>query len=250
MVAGFPRRGAVGVGGVSPAAFGDAMRCGLARGGPAGRSVADGGRASGHLPDVAGTRGHPCRRAMVGRGRWWLPVDPGRAAVVDTSVGDGVGSGRGPEDTVAQSVDRAGAGDGARSGGAHEYDREFRWCGAGLLTLGRRFRRPRGQCRQGYAPCRVPDVRTGPRRSEGLRGRPLAPMADGTAEGAPNEERTGGRDPFDCPRRWEADVVLVDGRTVHLRPIVPTDADRIVALHARLSERTRYLRYFGAYPRI
>ncbi|MGW9310303.1 bifunctional acetate--CoA ligase family protein/GNAT family N-acetyltransferase [Saccharomonospora azurea] len=60
----------------------------------------------------------------------------------------------------------------------------------------------------------------------------------------------GGRDPFDYPRRWEADVVLADGRTVHLRPIVPTDADRIVALHARLSERTRYLRYFGAYPRI
>lgn len=78
----------------------------------------------------------------------------------------------------------------------------------------------------------------------------MAPMADGTADGAPNEERTGGRDPFDYPRRWEADVVLVDGRTVHLRPIVPTDADRIVALHARLSERTRYLRYFGAYPRI
>ncbi|EHR62452.1 bifunctional acetate--CoA ligase family protein/GNAT family N-acetyltransferase [Saccharomonospora cyanea] len=59
-----------------------------------------------------------------------------------------------------------------------------------------------------------------------------------------------GRDPFDYPRHWEADVVLADGRTVHLRPIVPTDADRIVALHARLSERTRYLRYFGAYPRI
>ncbi|QBQ61359.1 bifunctional GNAT family N-acetyltransferase/acetate--CoA ligase family protein [Saccharomonospora xinjiangensis] len=58
------------------------------------------------------------------------------------------------------------------------------------------------------------------------------------------------RDPFDYPRHWEADVVLVDGRTVHVRPIVPTDADRIVALHARLSERTRYLRYFGAYPRI
>ncbi|TLW92233.1 GNAT family N-acetyltransferase [Saccharomonospora piscinae] len=59
-----------------------------------------------------------------------------------------------------------------------------------------------------------------------------------------------GRDPFDYPRHWEADVVLADGRPVHLRPIVPTDADRIVALHARLSERTRYLRYFGAYPRI
>ncbi|PXY19552.1 bifunctional GNAT family N-acetyltransferase/acetate--CoA ligase family protein [Prauserella muralis] len=58
------------------------------------------------------------------------------------------------------------------------------------------------------------------------------------------------RDPFDYPRHWEADVLLSDGGTVHLRPVVPTDADGLVALHGRLSERTRYLRYFGAYPRI
>ncbi|GAA1518645.1 bifunctional GNAT family N-acetyltransferase/acetate--CoA ligase family protein [Dactylosporangium maewongense] len=47
-----------------------------------------------------------------------------------------------------------------------------------------------------------------------------------------------------------ADVLLSDGTTVHLRPIRPDDADRIVALHSRFSERTRYLRYFSAYPRI
>ncbi|GAA3457293.1 bifunctional GNAT family N-acetyltransferase/acetate--CoA ligase family protein [Dactylosporangium matsuzakiense] len=47
-----------------------------------------------------------------------------------------------------------------------------------------------------------------------------------------------------------ADVLLADGTTVHLRPIRPQDADRIVALHSRFSERTRYLRYFSAYPRI
>jgi acyl-CoA synthetase (NDP forming)/RimJ/RimL family protein N-acetyltransferase len=47
-----------------------------------------------------------------------------------------------------------------------------------------------------------------------------------------------------------ADVLLSDGTTVHLRPIQPGDADRIVALHSRFSERTRYLRYFSAYPRI
>jgi acyl-CoA synthetase (NDP forming)/GNAT superfamily N-acetyltransferase len=58
------------------------------------------------------------------------------------------------------------------------------------------------------------------------------------------------RDPYDYPRRWEADVVLSDGGTVHLRPIVPSDADHLVAFHGKLSERTRYLRYFGAYPRI
>ncbi|MEU8637381.1 GNAT family N-acetyltransferase [Amycolatopsis sp. NPDC048633] len=59
-----------------------------------------------------------------------------------------------------------------------------------------------------------------------------------------------GRDPFDYPRDWEADVVLSDGGTVHLRPVVPTDADGLVAFHGKLSERTRYFRYFGAYPRI
>jgi acyl-CoA synthetase (NDP forming)/GNAT superfamily N-acetyltransferase len=57
-------------------------------------------------------------------------------------------------------------------------------------------------------------------------------------------------DPYDYPKRWEADVVLSDGGTVHMRPIIPDDADRIVALHGRLSERTRYFRYFAPYPRM
>ncbi|GGP40602.1 bifunctional acetate--CoA ligase family protein/GNAT family N-acetyltransferase [Saccharothrix coeruleofusca] len=57
-------------------------------------------------------------------------------------------------------------------------------------------------------------------------------------------------DPFDYPRHWEADVVLSDGGTVHLRPITPDDADRLLAFHGRLSERTRYFRYFGPYPRM
>jgi acyl-CoA synthetase (NDP forming)/RimJ/RimL family protein N-acetyltransferase len=57
-------------------------------------------------------------------------------------------------------------------------------------------------------------------------------------------------DPFDYPKGWEADVVLSDGGTVHLRPIVPSDGDALTAFHGRMSERTRYLRYFGAYPQI
>ncbi|HEV7206436.1 MAG TPA: GNAT family N-acetyltransferase [Jatrophihabitans sp.] len=52
------------------------------------------------------------------------------------------------------------------------------------------------------------------------------------------------------PRHWEADVVIADGGTVHLRPIRPGDAEALVAFHAGLSQRTRYLRYFSAYPRI
>src|SRR3954447_14391833 len=47
-----------------------------------------------------------------------------------------------------------------------------------------------------------------------------------------------------------ADVLLSDGSTVHVRQISPEDADRVVALHSRFSDRTRYLRYFSPYPRI
>ncbi|WP_307851925.1 GNAT family N-acetyltransferase [Williamsia sp. CHRR-6] len=50
------------------------------------------------------------------------------------------------------------------------------------------------------------------------------------------------------PRHWTADVLASDGRAVHIRPIVADDASRIVAFHSGLSERTRYMRYFGPYP--
>jgi acyl-CoA synthetase (NDP forming)/RimJ/RimL family protein N-acetyltransferase len=46
------------------------------------------------------------------------------------------------------------------------------------------------------------------------------------------------------------DALLSDGSTVHIRRIEPDDADRVVALHGRFSERTRYLRWFSPYPRI
>ncbi len=52
------------------------------------------------------------------------------------------------------------------------------------------------------------------------------------------------------PRHWAADVVVADGGTVHLRPIRAEDAEAIVTFHGGLSNRTRYLRYFSAYPRI
>ncbi|MEU8898096.1 GNAT family N-acetyltransferase [Nocardia sp. NPDC048505] len=52
------------------------------------------------------------------------------------------------------------------------------------------------------------------------------------------------------PQHWFADVLASDGGVVRLRPVVPDDADRMQAFHAALSDRTRYLRYFGPYPRI
>jgi acetyltransferase len=47
------------------------------------------------------------------------------------------------------------------------------------------------------------------------------------------------------PSHWEADVVLADGGTVHLRPITPADADRLRAMHSRLSADTVYMRFFS-----
>ncbi|HEV7754853.1 MAG TPA: GNAT family N-acetyltransferase [Mycobacteriales bacterium] len=52
------------------------------------------------------------------------------------------------------------------------------------------------------------------------------------------------------PPHREADVLLSDGGTVHLRPITPADGPAVVAVHGRFSDRTRYLRYFSPYPRI
>ena len=66
-----------------------------------------------------------------------------------------------------------------------------------------------------------------------------APASTATASSAP-----------EYPRHWEADVVASDGGVVHLRPILPSDADAIVGFHSQLSARTRYLRHFRAYPQI
>ena len=66
-----------------------------------------------------------------------------------------------------------------------------------------------------------------------------APVAESPADPGPG-----------YPRHWEADVVASDGGIVHLRPILPSDAEALVRFHENLSERTRYLRFFGPYPRI
>ena len=48
--------------------------------------------------------------------------------------------------------------------------------------------------------------------------------------------------------RWECDVVLSDGGTVHLRPIRETDQDALLGLYSRLSEESIYLRFFSPVP--
>ncbi|SEM50667.1 Acyl-CoA synthetase (NDP forming) [Nonomuraea pusilla] len=52
------------------------------------------------------------------------------------------------------------------------------------------------------------------------------------------------------PAHWEADVVLADGGTAHVRPIKPEDADRLRAFYSRLSEESIYFRFFGPRPRL
>lgn len=46
------------------------------------------------------------------------------------------------------------------------------------------------------------------------------------------------------PREREADVVLRDGSTVHLRPVRPDDEVQLLALFSRLDERSRAFRFF------
>lgn len=76
--------------------------------------------------------------------------------------------------------------------------------------------------------------------------------ADATTDPAPHDQpphdQPAPRDPWEYPRHWIADVLASDGGVVHIRPIIPDDADRVVRFHAGLSERTRYMRYFGPTP--
>lgn len=52
------------------------------------------------------------------------------------------------------------------------------------------------------------------------------------------------------PAHWEADIALRDGAAAHLRPILPEDADALQAFHVKQSERSRYLRFFAAMPKL
>jgi acyl-CoA synthetase (NDP forming)/RimJ/RimL family protein N-acetyltransferase len=52
------------------------------------------------------------------------------------------------------------------------------------------------------------------------------------------------------PALWEADVVLSDGATAHLRPIRPDDAQRLVDFYSRVSDESKYFRFFAPYPRL
>ncbi len=52
------------------------------------------------------------------------------------------------------------------------------------------------------------------------------------------------------PGAWEADVVLADGGTAHIRPIRPDDGPRVVDFHGRQSPESIYFRYFTPRPHL
>ncbi|HEU4948940.1 MAG TPA: GNAT family N-acetyltransferase [Kribbella sp.] len=52
------------------------------------------------------------------------------------------------------------------------------------------------------------------------------------------------------PAEYEADVVLRDGSTAHLRPITPADDELLVSFYARVSEQSKYYRFFAPYPEL
>jgi len=52
------------------------------------------------------------------------------------------------------------------------------------------------------------------------------------------------------PAHWEADVVLSDGGTATLRPIRPDDAELLLAFYDKVSDESKYYRFFAPYPRL
>ncbi|WP_235486900.1 hypothetical protein, partial [Frankia sp. AvcI1] len=63
---------------------------------------------------------------------------------------------------------------------------------------------------------------------------------------APLPSPAGDGTPLAYPAEWEADVILTDGGTAHIRPILPTDGPLLRAFWTRLSPQSIYFRFFTA----
>ncbi|GAB6938820.1 GNAT family N-acetyltransferase [Isoptericola variabilis] len=64
------------------------------------------------------------------------------------------------------------------------------------------------------------------------------------------DERPGTRSDPEYPVAWEADVVLRDGTTMHVRPLRPDDAAAIQRFQEAQSERSAYFRFFAPVRRL
>jgi len=69
-------------------------------------------------------------------------------------------------------------------------------------------------------------------------------------EGIADEETDGTGTPVvpAAPKHWEADVLLRDGRTAHIRPIRPSDSELLVEFYSRVSDESKYYRFFAPMP--
>ncbi len=56
--------------------------------------------------------------------------------------------------------------------------------------------------------------------------------------------------PAGYPSEWQTDVILRDGATARLRPILPTDRDALAAFHGRQSRDSIYFRFFRYRPEL
>jgi acyl-CoA synthetase (NDP forming)/GNAT superfamily N-acetyltransferase len=50
------------------------------------------------------------------------------------------------------------------------------------------------------------------------------------------------------PAHWTADVLLRDGRTAHIRPVRADDKELLVEFYARVSDESKYYRFFSPMP--
>jgi hypothetical protein len=62
--------------------------------------------------------------------------------------------------------------------------------------------------------------------------------------GARGQPAEGDLDMPEYPAQYESEAVLSDGSRIHLRPIRPDDATRLLDLYHRLSPRSLYHRFF------
>ncbi|MFV0459862.1 MAG: GNAT family N-acetyltransferase [Actinomycetales bacterium] len=96
------------------------------------------------------------------------------------------------------------------------------------------------------------DASAAPTPADAADGGALAgPEADHADSPPPASARPDPDDlPADYPHQWAADVVLRDGGTCHVRPIIPSDRHALQTFHMGQSERSRYLRFFAPLPRL
>lgn len=49
---------------------------------------------------------------------------------------------------------------------------------------------------------------------------------------------------------WEADILLNDGSVATIRPVTPDDKNELVAFYSRVSDQSKYFRFFSAHPEL